>query len=148
MELTYPDISALRIEKLHDELLAVGIQPEFVLKLNPETNIGVRLIVPDNVDEGIVNAVMAAHDPDIPSPAEIEFSTDRLTMADLKQQYQNMKDGLVTIRTHMGQIKNGPNSPNAAETGKALKLIADDIIMMTNGLDRLLDTIRIFVKTR
>lgn len=148
MELTYPNLSSQRIEKLHDELLAAGVVPEFVLKMNPETDMGVRLIVPDNTDPSVVNAVIAAHQPTIPSPAEIEFTNDKLTMADLKQQYQAMKTGLATIRTHMGNIKSGPNNPTAAQTGTALKLIADDVITMTNGLDKLLDVVRVVVKNR
>ena len=148
MELTYPDVSTVRINKLHDELIAAGVNPEFVLTMDSENKMGVKLIVPDNTDLGVVNAVIAAHNPLTPSPTEIEFTNDKLTMADLKQQYQSMKNGLTTIRTHMAQIKNGPANPTAAQTGTALKLIADDITTMTNGLDKLLDVLRIFVKTR
>lgn len=146
MELTYPEVSARRIEKLHDELIAAGIYPEFVLPIDSDTKMGIRLIVPDGTNEGIVNAIVEAHNPETPSQAEIEFTNDKMTMTDLKNTYQNMKDGLVTIRSHMTQIKNGPNNPTAVQTGTALKLIADDVTTMTNGLDKLLDTLKVVVK--
>lgn len=147
---TYLGVDPKRQNVVADKLIDAGINFRYLEGSRPgiDDDVWIKITIDDSVPKSSIDAIVDQYNPDTPSPVEIEAEQDSLTMADLKQQYQNMKDGLVTIRTHMGQIKNGPNSPNAAQTGTALKLIADDIIMMTNGLDRLLDTIRIFVKTR
>jgi hypothetical protein len=104
------------------------------------------LNIPDGVDNSTLDGVISAHDNTIPWPAEVEVQNDNATLDDLSVQYQNMMDGLTNIRTRMATINTGPNNPNSAQTGTALKILASDVTTMCNGLERLLKTFRVFVK--
>lgn len=53
---------------------------------------------------------------------------------------------MTTINTHMDSILAGPASPNAAQTGTALKLIAQDMKTTMTGIGMMLDAMRVFVQ--
>lgn len=129
--------------RLHDTLLAASLAVETVLGIEPDTAI---VVAPADDLQSALDALLAGFDPSVPSASEQRDEADALDLASLRDQYQQLKDGLDTIRSHMGQIQNGPNSPTAAQTGTALKLLAGDITTLCNGPDRLLDTLAVFVR--
>jgi hypothetical protein len=107
--------------------------------------------VPDTVAPAAVAAVVAAHNAATPSAGEQQSAADTVTLADLRTQYQTMKAGLGTIRTHMATIQASanPTTANLASLQRvvdAVKQVSTDITTMTNGLDRLLDTLAVFVR--
>lgn len=133
---------AQRLAKLHQELLNAGITPERV----EGSDLTIWLTLADGTNVATVDALVAAHDPLTPGPAEAQATADTASMADLAQTYSNMKAGLDTIRTHMASINNGPASPTATQTGTALKTLAGDVTTLCNGLDKLLDVVRGLVR--
>jgi hypothetical protein len=143
-----------RINRLGDELAAAFPQwresgtDGFYRALATIRSSGDTIIldVPDDTVVSAVDNIINTHDPNVLGIAEAQEIDDNNNLSDLANTYQQLKAGLENIRTREAQIVNGPASPTAAQTGTALKLIANDIITMTNGLDKLLNVLRIFVR--
>ncbi len=71
---------------------------------------------------------------------------DDTTLQALATQYAQIKTGITTINTHMDSILAGPASPSAAQTGTALKLIAQDMKTTMTGIGMMLDAMKVFVQ--
>lgn len=91
------------------------------------------------------DSVITAHDAS-QSPYAVQAAADSTAITGLIQQYTALKTGLTAIRTDMTAIHNGPATPTSAQTGTALKLLADDVTTLCNGCDRFLDTIAALVR--
>lgn len=143
--LPFSRVNPYRLDTLHEALLAAGVVVETVYAVNPALT-DIRVIVADTQPEEAVAAVVNAHNETQLAAWEVAWNLDEDELTSLSDLYQNMKDGLVTIRAHMVNINAGPASPSSTQAGSALKLIASDVTTMTNGFDKLLDVLRVFVK--
>lgn len=109
----------------------------------------VFLTPPTGTPQAVLDAITAtvtAHDSTTPDAEETQEGLDTTTLAALAAQYATLKAGIVTINGHMDTILAGPAAPTAAQTGTALKLIAQDFKTTLVGLGMLLDDIRVFVR--
>lgn len=134
--------------RLHDALLAAGLAIETVLGTDANT----ATVLADAAGlQAQIDAVVASFDPTQPAASEQQEVADTASLQTLRAQYQTLKDGLVTIRTHMATIQATPNPTTAnlaavVGVANAVKQVAADVTTLTNGLDRLLDTLAVFAR--
>lgn len=140
------------LSQLHDELLAAipALRPVNSAPVMSVEGLGnsITLTVPDNTDAAAVQAVVTAHNPAVPNAFRQQIIDDATSLSDMAAQYQANLDGLQTIRTHMAAIQAGPASPNAAQTGTALKTLAGDLDTVCVGLTRMLKATRVVLRRR
>lgn len=99
--------------------------------------------------EYLVWDAVEGNNPDPADPAPLpdpQDAIDKDTMGSLASQYTTLKNGMATINNHMDAILAGPANPTAAQTGTALKTIAQDMKTTMTGLGMVLDTIAIFAR--
>jgi hypothetical protein len=120
-----------------------------------ETAIGNTVIVQIPVDE--INSDYqeyltwreAGNTPDPADPPPTPDPQERIdadTLDALKAQYTAIKSGMTTISGHCDNILGGPASPNAAQTGTALKTLAGDMKQILNGMDKMLDALAVIIR--
>lgn len=115
--------------------------------------------------QATLDSFVAAFDPATPTAGEQQQADDALSLQSLRDQYQTLKNGLDTIRTHQETVRGhmdtiqasaNPTTANLAalqrvvdavkQQSQDLELVSNDVTMMSNGLDRLLDTLAVFVR--
>lgn len=134
--------------RLHDALLAASIPVRTVRGdgANQAT------VVSDTVGlEAQIATLLATFNPATETPSEQQQDADVLSLQALRDQYQTLKAGLDTIRTHQATIQSTPNPTTAnlaalVGVANAVKQVSADVTTMTTGLDRLLDTLAVFVR--
>jgi hypothetical protein len=75
-----------------------------------------------------------------------QLAADRAALKTLTIQYNQVKSGIATVNADMDSILAGPASPTAAQTGKALKLIAQDMQTTMTGLGMILDALKVIIQ--
>lgn len=83
---------------------------------------------------------------DPPPPPDPQQVADNATLDALKAQYTAIKSDITTISGHCDSILSGTASPNAAQTGSDLKLIAGDMKQVIGGMNKMLDAMAILVR--
>lgn len=96
----------VRLSKLADELEAAGLQDVTVQGVqDKDTRLSEFAIVQFTGDVLVVDSVVAAHDPNIPSEAETETKEDNDAQTDFLANYDDMISDLQNIETRLTDSK-------------------------------------------
>lgn len=145
---------AINPSQLNTELLAAfpqlsgnaGGLPTTNYSLTPVDATHWILDVPAEITGPTLNNLINNHNAGTLTPLQQQEDGDRTSLQALRNQYQTLKSGLSDIRADMTNIQTTPNPTTAnlaslVQVANGLKLMAADVTKMTNGMDRLLDTI-------
>jgi hypothetical protein len=140
-------VPAIRMTKLQDDLIAAGIKVATIYAESMNAA-DITIVVADGTNVAAVDAIVNTYNPNTPNQAELDYDNDKAVLEQLKASYQAFKNSLVSVRNREANIISGPNSPTTAQTGTALKAMANDMVTLTNRLDDLVDALKIYIVRR